>query len=334
MKLFEFLKNNIKGILLSAVLAWAAGVLAGTDFAVRANISSIVIAILLGFALGNFSGGKMPADFNPGVTFSQKRILRFAIIFYGFRLTFQDVAQVGVEGLMIDAVMLLSTFFIGLIVGIKIFKMDRDTAVLCAAGSSICGAAAVIATEPVLKAESHKVALAVGTVVLFGTLAMFLYPAVYHLTGFSDLQFGIFTGSTVHEVAQVVAVGGVISEQAQHTAVISKLGRVMMLAPFLIGLSFFINRGEGGAKGVSIPWFAVLFIVVVGFNSFGFLDKNAVDVINKIDGFLLTAAMAALGIGTDFKKIKAGGGAPVYTAGIMFIWLIFGGYMVNKLLMF
>lgn len=119
------------------------------------------------------------------------------------------------------------------------FGLDKHTSWLIGAGSSICGAAAVLATEPVVKAEASKVTVAVATVVIFGTVAIFLYPAIYPLMSqwFSPETFGIYIGSTVHEVAQVVAAGHAISPDAENAAVISKMLRVMMLAPFLILLA-------------------------------------------------------------------------------------------------
>lgn len=120
--------------------------------------------------------------------------------------------------------------------GQKVFGLDRHTSWLIGAGSSICGAAAVLATEPVVKAEASKVTVAVATVVIFGTIAIFLYPAMYPLLAhwFSPETYGIYIGSTMHEVAQVVAAGHAINPDAENAAVIAKMLRVMMLAPFLI----------------------------------------------------------------------------------------------------
>ncbi len=140
--------------------------------------------------------------------------MRFAIVIYGFRITFQQIAEVGMEGFLVSIIMLSTTFIIGSWLGYKIFDMERDTAMLTASGASVCGAAAVLATEPVLKAEGHKTAIAVSMVVLFGTISMFLYPVLYSTliepaTGFLHMtpsEFGIYVGGTIHEVAQVVAV--------------------------------------------------------------------------------------------------------------------------------
>ncbi len=193
------------------------------------------------------------------------------------------------------------------------FGLDKHTSWLIGAGSSICGAAAVLATEPVVKAEASKVTVAVATVVIFGTVAIFLYPAIYPLMSqwFSPETFGIYIGSTVHEVAQVVAAGHAISPDAENAAVISKMLRVMMLAPFLILLAARVKQLSGANSGekskITIPWFAILFIVVAIFNSFHLLPQSVVNMLVTLDTFLLAMAMAALGLTTHVSALKSRG---------------------------
>src|SRR5690606_32374158 len=142
----------------------------------------------------------------------------------------------------------------------------RETSMLIGAGSAICGAAAVIAAEPVVRAQPHKVSVAVATVVVFGTLGMFLYPWLYPYLGLGEHAFGVYAGSTIHEVAQVVVAGRAVGEAAGSAAVIEKMLRVMLLAPFLLLLSSRLSReanaGSGEKAGIVIPWFAVLFVAV------------------------------------------------------------------------
>ena len=226
--------------------------------------------------------------------------------------------------------------------------MDEDTSMLTASGAAVCGAAAVLATEPVLKAEEHKAAIAVSMVVLFGTISMFLYPVLYtgileNATGFLHMtarEFGIYVGGTIHEVAQVVAVPASVPnapDEMANTAVIVKMTRVIMIAPMLIVLGLYLSfkakkiGGEASAMKLVIPWFAVYFVGVAGFNSLNLVPTNIVDGINIVDTFLLTMAMTALGIGTRFAKFKGLGLAPIYTALGMFIWLLIGGFIVTKL---
>lgn len=331
--------NTLSGIWFVALFAMASVYL--NEFALfrELGISPLIIAIVIGMIYGNTLRNKLPTEWVPGVVFSAKKILRFAIVLYGFRITFQQIADVGLEGLIVDIVMLVSTFLIGSIVGIKLFKLDRETTFLTASGASVCGAAAVLATEPVVKAEAHKSAIAVSTVVLFGTISMFLYPALYS-SGILDMdlgEFGIYVGATIHEVAQVVAVGGAFGAEASDNAIIAKMTRVMMIAPLLIALGFYLAKtskdDSSDAKKLVIPWFAVYFIAVAGFNSLNLLPLEVVDTINEIDTFLLTMAMAALGMEANLGKFKNIGMKPIYVAFVMFIWLVVGGYFVTKVVM-
>jgi len=332
--------GTINGIIFVAIFAAAATMIADLEFISKLGISPLVVGIVMGIFYANTLHNHFPQEWERGIVFSGKKILRFAIVFYGFRITFQQIAEVGIEGFMVSLIMLGSTFLLGTWLGQKIFKMDRDTSMLTASGASVCGAAAVLATEPVLKSEEHKAAIAVSMVVLFGTIAMFLYPVLY-TSGILDMtgrEFGIYVGGTIHEVAQVVAVGtmnGAETEMAK-AAVIVKMTRVIMIAPMLIILGIYLSYAAkktgsaGGGVKLVIPWFAVYFIGMAGFNSLHLVPENIVAVINEIDTFLLTMAMTALGMGTRFAKFKGLGMAPLYTGATMFAWLVIGGYFITK----
>lgn len=341
-------KDTISGILFVAIFAAAATMIADLPAVSSLGISPLVVGIVFGIFYANTLHNKLPREWDGGITFSGKKILRFAIVFYGFRITFQQIADVGMDGFLVSLIMLSTTFVLGTYLGHKIFKMDRDTSMLTAAGAAVCGAAAVLATEPVLKAEEHKTAVAVSMVVLFGTIAMFLYPVLYTMiiepaSGFLHMtqqEFGIYVGGTIHEVAQVVAVPASIpgaDAEMANSAVIVKMTRVIMIAPMLIILGIYLSysaQKSGGASSavkLVIPWFAVYFIGMAGFNSLQLVPENLVAIINEVDTFLLTMAMTALGMGTRFAKFKGLGLAPLYTGGAMFIWLLVGGFIVTKL---
>jgi uncharacterized integral membrane protein (TIGR00698 family) len=196
-----------------------------------------------------------------------------------------------------------------------------------------------MAAEPVIKGRAEQVAVAVATVVVFGTIAMFLYPLLYQWgvsAGWMPLDetaFGVFTGSTVHEVAQVVAAGRAVSEPAADAAVITKMVRVMMLAPFLVGLSALLARGQDQSTGerskITIPWFAFGFIAMVGFNSLQLLPVGLVKVLVDLDTVLLAMAMAALGLTTHASALRQAGAKPMLLALLLFVWLLVGGMLIN-----
>lgn len=307
------------------------------------GLSSLTLAILIGIVLGNTIYPKFAPRLADGVDFAKGQILRLAIMFYGFKLTLTEVASVGMPAIMSDALVLTSTFLLTYWLGTKWLKVDKETTLLIGAGASICGAAAVIAAEPVVKAESHKVTIAVATVVVFGTIAMLLYPFLYHLgwlqIWLSPQDYGVYTGSTIHEVAQVVVAGNAVSPEVGDTAVVTKMIRVMMLAPFLLILSFALTK-SGGADGeklsvmsrvkqVKVPWFAFIFIFIVLLHTWLTMSKGFESTMVMVDDVLLTMAMFALGLTTHLSAIKQAGAKPLILGAIMFAWLILGGGLIN-----
>ena len=290
-------------------------------------------AIVLGIALGNTVFPRLAPFSATGVDFAKARLLRLGIILYGFHITFQDIAHIGWAGVLIDVLVIGATFTLAVQLGTRVFGLDRQTAMLIGAGSSICGAAAVLAAEPVVRGQAHKVSVAVATVVIFGTVGMFVYPLLYPYLGLSETAYGLYAGSTIHEVAQVVVAGRAVGEHAASYAVIEKMLRVMMLAPFLVILSSRIgDEGEAtaGKRKITIPWFAVLFIVVAGFNSLHLLSPAMVDASLAVDTVLLAMAMAALGLRTHIGAIHHAGTKPILLASILFVFLMTGGYVINR----
>ncbi|MDX1788552.1 MAG: YeiH family protein [Psychrobacter sp.] len=307
------------------------------------GLSSLTLAILFGMILGNTLYPNFSEQLSDGVNFAKGQILRLAIIFYGFKLTLTQVASVGMPAVMTDALVLTSTFLLTYWLGTRWLKVDKQTTLLIGAGASICGAAAVIAAEPVVKAEAHKVTIAVATVVVFGTIAMLLYPFLYQLgwlqPWLNAQQYGIYTGSTIHEVAQVVVAGNAVSTEVGNTAVVTKMIRVMMLAPFLLILSFALTTGssKNGEKlslmkrvqQVKVPWFAFVFILVVLLHTWVPMTASFERSMVMLDDVLLTMAMFALGLTTHLSAVKQAGVKPLILGAMMFAWLIIGGGLIN-----
>lgn len=331
--------TTIHGVLFVALFACAAFFISEFSFFQYISFSPLIIGIILGMIYGNTLKKSMPVEWLPGITFSSKKILRLAIILYGFRLTFQNVISVGLSAIIVDLIIIIVTIILGLLLG-KLLKIDKEIALLTSTGSAICGAAAVLGMESVLNNKSHKTAIAVSTVVIFGTISMFIYPVLYR-SGFLDLtneQWGVFTGATVHEVAHVVGAGNAMGETISEVSIIVKMIRVIFLAPVLLFFGFLIPgskqaQADGSVKKsikISIPWFAFGFIAVIGFNSLDLFSQAVVDGINYFDTFLLTMAMTALGMETHFKKFKEAGIKPFILALILFLWLLVGGYFITK----
>ncbi|MBU3628191.1 YeiH family protein [Polynucleobacter sp. AP-Reno-20A-A9] len=345
--------KNIPGILFATVVALVAIEMSSRYPALGKNgLSILTLAILIGIAIGNMPIYKFLISYcGSGINFSKQRVLRLGIILYGFRLTFQDIGDVGIGGIVIDVIMLTSTFVLAVYLGMKYFKLDRDTSFLIGAGSSICGAAAILATEPILKASNERVAVAISTIVIFGTISIFIYPIIYsyallHYAEYcSPEKFGIFIGSTVHEVAQVVATADAIGDEVTNIAVIAKMVRVMMLAPFLIVIATFVSFSEKASKNSAIggkasrdakksigkffPVFAIFFLIAIGINSTGYISEPIRAGLTYLDNFLLALAMGALGLTTHLSAVAKAGIKPLKLAAILFAWLVIGGMVIN-----
>ncbi|MHB1676736.1 MAG: YeiH family protein [Sulfuriferula sp.] len=338
----------IYGLALSAVLAVVGIELGNLTWMTAHGFSALTIAIVLGMIIGNTVYPRIASASGSGVVFSKQTLLRAGVVFFGLRLTFQDVAHVGIPAILIDTIVVTTTFILSWVIGTRVFGLERKAAMLIGTGSAICGAAAVMAAEPVVKGRAEQVTVAVATVVIFGTLSIFLYPFLYSLNlpflPHNASAFGIYAGSTIHEVAQVVAAAGSVSADTANTAVITKMVRVMMLAPFLIGLSLWLARDpvhqqeHGSADSthkpkLAIPWFAFGFIGVVIFNSLHLLPHSIVAVVIQIDTLLLAMAMAALGLSTHISALRQAGIKPILLGLVLFVWLIVGGAIINHLVM-
>ena len=333
----KFQLPSIPGLLLIVLFAAVATALSTLPFFQHLSLSPLIVGILIGIVFANTLGRYLPEEWRSGLKFCSKRILRIGIIFFGFRLTLTDVAQVGLSAVALDIFIVCSTIGLGLLVG-KWLNMDKETTLLTSSGSAICGAAAVLGAEATLKSEAYKTAVAVSTVVLFGTLSMFLYPVLYR-NGFFPLsthEMGLYTGSTVHEVAHVVGASNAMGKEVAEVAVIVKMIRVILLVPVLLVFSWSArSRSENVApdqRRLVVPWFALLFLLAIALNTLLSLSPAVTEPIKTVDNFALTMAMTALGCETTIDKFRQAGWRPFVLALVLYLWLVFGGLLAVKAL--
>ncbi|MFV0454427.1 MAG: YeiH family protein [Pseudomonas sp.] len=326
-----------QGLILSAALSIVGHLLIQIPGIRELGISPLVATLLLGFAAGNLPGAASVAtSAQAGLKFSTRWLLRGGIVLFGLSLTWQQIAMLGPRILLLDVLMVAMVMLIGYQIGTKVLGLDRETTLLTCAGSAICGAAAVLATEATIRARASSTAMAVATVVLFGSLAMFIYPLLYPLTGLDEQLFGVYIGATVHEVAQVVAAGGAVGPNALDTAVIVKLVRVMLLVPFLLLVGrWWHSCDEDGSQAMrlTIPWFALGFLLMVVLNSLVRLPEVLHHNLILAGQIGMTMAMAALGYETRFDRLAALGIRPFILALCLFFLLTgFGLLAVQALL--
>ena len=332
------MKDSLKGFLVIAALSVAAWYISLLPAVKALSFSSLIIGILLGMLYANTLRRRQPSSWDGGIKFCSKRMLRLGIILYGFRLTFQDVVAVGPKAVLIDCIVVVVTLLLGVWLGRRL-GLDRETTLMTSTGSAICGAAAVLGAEPIAKGKPHQTAVAVSTVVIFGTLSMFLYPIMYRmgLSGVLDTQqMGVYTGSTLHEVAHVVGAGNAMGSEIATDSLIVKMVRVMLLVPVLIAMSWLLSR-RGGAvaekRSINVPGFAFIFLLMIAVNSgmHSAFDgeawfATALKMTEVVSTFMLTLAMTALGSDTSIDKFRQAGAKPFYLAGALYVWLVVGGF--------
>lgn len=336
-------RGSLPGLLAVFVLAAVAYSMAASTFAKDFGFGVLTLAMLLGLAVAQGLSSRVLESTKAGINFAKQDILRWGVILYGLRLSVADLVQVGPGVIALDVGIVVSTVLLGIWLGTRIFKLDRNLAILIGAGSGICGAAAVMATAPVLRARHDHSAIAVACVVIFGTLSMLVYPVAFRvLDGFaptmSAAHFGIYIGSTLHEVAQVLAAARDLGAEVSDRAVIVKLARVLLLVPFLFGLlawqarrtpTFGERHERGASERVVIPWFALGFLSMVGLNSLVTIPKDIQHAVMQLDNAFLALAMAALGLTIRWADLRGSGAKPLLLAAMLWIWLIVGGGLLN-----
>ncbi|QSR33888.1 hypothetical protein CFI10_02630 [Marinobacterium iners] len=303
-------------------------------------LGPLTLAMLLGMAAGHCSRSDFTQQAERGLQFSRHYLLRAGIILYGLRISLDDLSTAGWGALLIDAIVVTTILLTAAWAGVRWFRLDVPTALLIGAGSAICGAAAVLATAPALRARNQAVPVAIATVVLFGSAAMLLYPWLFTQTWVMTLldgsarDFGRLVGATTHEVAQVTAIAATLPADGAHTAVVTKLMRVMLLVPVLLVLSrLFQHRTENSeTPSLTIPWFALVFMLLPLVNSLELIPAAILTWLHQLDQLLLGMAMTALGFATRISAIRAAGWRPLALGALLFVLLLTGGALLTLLI--
>ena len=310
----------LPGVSLAAAIAAAA-------FLMRhipgiATFSPMILAIVIGMAFHNAVG--TPSSAKAGIAFSLRRVLRFAIVLLGFQLTLTEIAAVGARGLLIVVIAVVATFTFTVWVG-RALGVDRKLSQLIAAGTSICGASAIIATNTVTEAHDEDVAYAIACVTVFGSIAMFAYPLLQGLFRLDPQAYGLWSGASIHEIAQVIAASFQDGQRAGDIGTKVKLARVMLLAPMIFALSIKTRLSANCAPTKSatppLPWFVLGLIALVGLNSVVAIPPDARKLIVTLTTFLISIPLAAMGLETDIPKLYAKGLRPAILGAVAFLFI-------------
>ncbi|MGX5828046.1 YeiH family protein [Mesorhizobium sp. 43Arga] len=284
-----------------------------------ALFSPMILAVVAGMVYSNVLG--TPAHAKAGIAFSQKRLLRFAIVLLGFQLTLGQVVSIG--GVGIVAATLGATFLFTITLG-RLIGVDRKLAQLIAAGTSICGASAIVATNIVTDARDEDVTYAVASITLFGTVAMLGFPLLAPVLGLDQHAFGLWAGASIHEVAQVIGAGFQNGNQSGEIATVAKLTRVAMLAPMVIALGLMARRNtsrDQSAARPPMPWFVAAFVAVVALNSLVTVPAEVKSAMALATTIMLTMGLAAMGLQADISQLRSRGLRPLALAFSAFLFI-------------
>lgn len=286
------------------------------------GVSPLVAGIVLGAVVANTIG--VPASVEPGARVAARSLLRLGIVLLGLRLSLGDLAGLGIDGLVVVASVVTVTF-----VGTKWIArrlgVSDDLGLLVATGYSICGASAIAAMDGVVRAEEEEIAYAISLVTLCGTLSIVALPLVASLVGVDGATFGTWVGGAVHDVGQVVATAAQGGDEALEAATVVKLSRVVLLAP-LVALVAVRSRGRvsaGERRPAIVPLFVVGFLLAIVVRTSGVLSDGALDTAVTVEKVLLTAALTALGMGVDVRRLRLLGGRPLAVG--MIAWVLVAG---------
>lgn len=325
----------VQGLGLTVVLAIAAKYL--SSLPLLSVMGHLVIAIMLGLIWRAVIG--VPEYATAGISFSSKKLLRLGIIMLGMRLNLQSIFQAGPKVLAMAIIHI--TFTIAVVFGLaKWFKISGQLGILTACGTAICGAAAVVAIAPQVKAQDEETAIGAAVVAILGTLFTLIYSLMYPVMGLSAHGYGVFSGATLHEIAHVIAAAAPAGSEAEDIAVVVKLTRVAMLVPVSLLLGMWMNRKErresaatgktvvevSRLRSVQIPWFILGFLLMSGVNTLEIVPERASGLIVAAAYLLIAIAMAGLGLGVDLAVFRRLGIKPFWAGLIGSIALSVLGY--------
>jgi uncharacterized integral membrane protein (TIGR00698 family) len=307
------LGGRLPGIVVATILALAAAWIAGGLGDPLAR-NPVLVAMLFGLLLGSIFG--CPALLLPGLNFTKRYLLRLGVMLLGFRITVSLLGDLGMMPITIAAIELIIVVLVVRWVAVRVFKLDRDLALLVAVGASVCGAAAILSVASQRRSREQHAGLAIALITIGGTIALLLYPIGFlagWIPGLDDRGFGIMVGSSIFELAQVYGASYAVSEGALNTATLVKLSKVVMLIPLLIVMGLIQSRACGSdaaeRRCIPIPWFVVGFVCVLLFNSAYTVHPEVRKAILDSNQFLFLMVMIALGLTTPLTRLCDRAGA-------------------------
>ncbi len=275
------------------------------------HLSALLLVILLGMAWKSIV--HVPEALLPGIRMAQRPVLRWAVAGLGFRLSIGELFRIGAPALAVVTISTFAALGFGWWVARRL-AVGEKLGLLLGVGGAICGASAVVAADSVVQGEKRDSALALGVITLLGTIGIALYPVLHHALHMSDFVYGVWDGASLHEMAQVVAAGFGVSDEAARVATVVKLARICLLAPVVLYIGWSLrhrHRAAGRARVAPLPWFLVLFVGFALLNSTGWLRPAWIEGARRVDLWLLCVGMAGVGLQTGFSELRDAGFRPI-----------------------
>lgn len=312
----NFLKTNNKTVYVGILAVLTVCLLLGYVPGMTAFSSWVTppVALFLGLAFALLCGQAYP-KFNKKVS---KKLLQYSVVGLGFGMNLHASLASGKEGMMFTVVSVVGTMLVGMFIGRKLLKVNRDTSYLISSGTAICGGSAIAAVGPVIKAKDSDMSVALATIFVLNAIALFIFPVLGEWLGLTQQEFGTWAAIAIHDTSSVVGAGAAYGEEALQVATTIKLTRALWIIPLALVTSI-IFKSEG--KKISIPWFILWFIVAILINTYA-LDELP-EVGKAISGLArkgLIVTMFFIGASLSTDVLKAVGVKPL-VQGIL-LWLV------------
>lgn len=292
-------------------------------------LGPMVIAMLLGVGLRNTLGPMGWAA--QGIYLAQRPLMRFGIVLLGLKLSLGQIWDAGAVLFLGIAALLAFSYYSTQVLG-RMLGVGADLSRLIGAGTAVCGASAVMAVQGARPGSQNDLAYAIACVTLFGTLSMLGLPLMADLMGLTATEYGLWAGASIHEVAQVVGATDSHSAEAAEWGMMAKLSRVLLLAPLILVLTSFgsgrDNDGDNDCAPSPLPWFVVGFAALMVLNSAVALPAAVLSTGSLVSGFLLTMALAAMGLSTDLAALKRKGLRPLALGAVATLIVTLGALLV------
>ena len=281
-------------------------------------IGVVALAIIVGIVVGNTI--KLKDSFSSGIAYAEKTILGYAIALMGIQLDFTVLLALGIKTIVLIILGMVITIYTAVVLG-RYYKLDSKFALMLGIGNGVCGASAISATAPIVKADKNSIGVSIAIVNLLGTIGIFLLPLLALFFGLNEIDAGVLIGNTLQAVGQVTASGFSISETTGISATAVKMGRVLLLSPliFILIYMFHIKSSDENIKRAKIPGFIIVFVLLSLLSSFGLVNEFTKEIIATASHLLLVVAMAAVGLKIDFKSVKNDGKLALKIASIVFL---------------